>query len=537
MRLISPCAIICVVSSLGLVAASLVPIDVTVLSTASVYLRRERQGQVIAQLPHDLFTASKDTKTNVSLSAGVEVKCTTCYMKGKATVQLDVNGNFNASKAFHTILDSVEETVKNITDEVGEQLQDDFKEFLTTLGENPSNAFDAFQSPTINTSFSVGVKGIPECLLQLQFDGMELYMLLDTTLTGSASYTLNIYQSNSPLGIAIQDVHLGVWFSLDLMLDAEAAVDISSGFHIKLDDGLKISIPMFDKNVSDMVIPGAHFEFLPVKIESAGAVLTATLRISAHAGVSLEAPDFKLLPPISGGIEVAVFANMAKFVTNVTVDTSGSGDCALKVEEYYEFAIGANAGATVAVGDETWGPQPAKTIPVFYTTLADACAIKGKATPTPTVTPRALLDARANMKTTTISTELTYTGVSCISSGLALCPASLQTTTQQTSTLTLVTVVASGVDAKFPASTFSSVATTVEFGSKVGRIESMSGSPTSYVPPPPPSTSQSMTSPSETSSPKNGITGKTGGVSNKVIIGVSVGGGLLVLIGILLGVL
>ncbi|KAF2477230.1 uncharacterized protein BDR25DRAFT_371252 [Lindgomyces ingoldianus] len=552
------CALLGTIANSGIAAANPPPADAAIRTTLhSVDVDTVRAiGRVLSAVPRDtvlknstslektwndatLFTVAGggETRQNVSLSAGIEVKCKTCYIKGKATAQLDVNGNFNASQAFHGLLDSVEDEVHNITQEVGQQLDNDFEDFLKSLSTGDlSDAFNAFQAPTINNSFSLEVQGIPECLLQLQFDGMELYVLLETKLSGSASYTLNIYQSNTPLGIAIQDVQMGIWFSLDLMLDAEAEIDITNGFHLKLDDGVKISIPMFGNNVSDIVIPGVHFEFLPVTIESAGAVLTATLRISAHAGISLDTPKFAILPSISGGIEVAVFANMAKFVTNVTTDTTGKEDCPLKVVEYYEFAIGANAGATVAVGDETWGPQPATTIPVFYTTLADACAIKGKSTPTPTVTPRALLDGRADMKTTTISTELIFTGASCISSGLAICPASLQTTTQYTSTSTLVTVVPSGAVPSFPASTFDSVMRTVEFGAKASRIEGISGSPTSYVPPS--STSPSINSSNtslSTSSPTSNTDRKLGGVSNKVIIGVSVGVGIPALAAIIGG--
>jgi hypothetical protein len=84
---------------------------------------------------------------------------------------------------------------------------------------------------------------------------MELYMLLDTILSAGTTYTLNLYSSISPIGLAVGDeLQVGVIFSVDLILSVEAEIDISSGFHIKLEDGIAIDIPMFDQNVSSITL-------------------------------------------------------------------------------------------------------------------------------------------------------------------------------------------------------------------------------------------------------------------------------------------
>ncbi|KAJ2966186.1 hypothetical protein NUW58_g10723 [Xylaria curta] len=108
----------------------------------------------------------------------------------------------------------------------------------------------------------------------------------------------------------------------------------------------------------------------------------------------------------------------------------------------------------LAIGPETWGPDPSTKIPIFYTTLADECAESvtktASATVVTTPTPTIAARADANMTTTTLRDKVTFTGLVCISTGLAECPASLQSTTKVTSTRTLVTTVPSGSKATFP---------------------------------------------------------------------------------------
>lgn len=271
---------------------------------------------------------------------------------------------------------------------------------------------------------------------------------------------------------------------------------------------------------------GGHFEFLPVKIQSAGVVLTALLRIGLQAGINVGAPPLTIehvhVETFSSGAAVGVWMNVAEFITNVTSGPTGDGtNCDMVVEEVYSMAIGAQAGATLAVLQHTWGPTPDTSTVLFYTTLASSCL----ATTTST---SAVLTARAakatGLTTTTLTNSTTYTGTACLSTGLLNCPVSLQTTSKYTATSTLITSVPSGSTATWPATTQNFVASTIAFGTNVKNLESTSGTPTSFIP---------------TTTPTSGITGvidgKTGGVSNKIIIGVSVGLGVPVLIAIIAG--
>jgi hypothetical protein len=209
------------------------------------------------------------------------------------------------------------------------------------------------------------------------------------------------------------------------------------------------------------------------------------------------------------------------------------------VVEEYTLLVGANAGATVAVDDHTWGPTPHTQVPLWYTTLANVCAVGGSSTVagSAAVTSsgngaaatssgsaatsskggffNSLLPRQALTTTTTKTTE-TYTATGCLSTGLVNCPASLQSISVNTVTKTLTTSIPSGSTASWAATTQNTVST-IAFGNNAHEINPSSGTPTSYVP-----------------GPTSGITsivdGKTGGVSNKIIIGVVVGVGLPLLL-------
>ena len=188
---------------------------------------------------------------NASVSASVEIVCTTCYIKGTATAQFTINGHFNASQAFQNLTSEIGTEVENITTTAIDYVENYVKTVITSNGFHINDL--AF--PPIKVDFDIDVPDIPECELRFQFDGMELYMQTDTTLSGGATYTLNLYTSETPIGFKVSDeLLIGVIFSVDLILSVESEIDISSGFHIQLKDGVAIDIPMFSHNVSSITL-------------------------------------------------------------------------------------------------------------------------------------------------------------------------------------------------------------------------------------------------------------------------------------------
>ncbi|KAI0530221.1 hypothetical protein GGR58DRAFT_494180 [Xylaria digitata] len=475
------------------------------------------------------------TKGDTSISSGIEITCTTCYVKGFVTAELGFDGDFNIAQAITNFTKDVGEEITNITTAAVEYLDDQVPGLLRNLTDDLD--FSDVSFPPLNISFNVDVPDIPECRLKFQFDDLELYMLIDTVLSAGATYTLNLYSSNTPIGLSVDsETFVGVVVSIDLILAVDADIDISSGLHIKVDDGMTLDLSLFSQNVSSVTFHGGSFEFLPVTVQSANGILTARLRVGMHAGVSVENDQISSFLPVSTGTEVLVYADLAEFTTNITAMPDGDdSDCQLRVQQVYQLALGAAAGATLAIGPETWGPNPSTNIPIFYTTLADECAKSAtKTAPVTIITtsiPSVAARADMSMTTTTISDEVTFTGLACISTGLAECPASLQSTTKVTSTRTLVVEVPSGSKATFPATTQDTISEAIPFAENIKIVDATTGSPVSYVPPPPPTTSPSSTtattgSGSQGDASDDETSGNIDGVDTRLIIGLTVGLGV-----------
>ncbi|PSN75564.1 hypothetical protein BS50DRAFT_43158 [Corynespora cassiicola Philippines] len=502
------------------------------------------------------FGAAREVQqANTTVEAGIEIVCTTCYIKGFATAELSIEGEFNISEIVDQTITEVKGEIQNVTEEIEKQLDG----YLDTVTDNFSDGIDLsdfsnFELPTFNYSFDVDVPAIPECNLKFGFDELEMYVQLNTILSLGATYTLNLYSSNTPVGISVgKNLEFGVIFSVDLILSAEGEIDISSGFHLKLDDGVHINLPLFSNEIADINFNGGQFEFLPVTLESAGIQLRAILRIGAHIGLNIVTPtlpDVEIfnhpLPQFGGGIEAGIFANMAEFLTNVTLAPEDE-DCKLQLVQEYSIALGAAAGATVAFMSYTYGPVAEVSTPVWFTTIASACAIEATATPTPTGPPTITASAtqrngrrQEDLETVTVSTEITHTGVRCAESTLKNCPVSLQVTSQSTETSFLTTVVPSGEEATFP-QTISNITSTIEFGEGAHSVEKLSGKPSTYTPPPPPPTATASGQPGDAdgdgqNDDDEDDDDEVSGADKKLVIGLSVGLGVPVLVAILAGV-
>ena len=241
---------------------------------------------------------------------------------------------------------------------------------------------------------------------------------------------------------------------------------------------------------------GGQFEFLPVTVESAGVVISAVLRIGVHCGIEIEQPPSSALetfaqkvgyPQVKAGVEVAIYAHVAEFITNVT-RAPDDKECKLKVIQEYNLALGAIAGASIEVKvgqiePMTWGPVADKTTAIYTTTLKEVCVMSAKPKPIQASITGAAAK-RADLTTKVISTVVTTSGISCTITGIANCPVSAQNTTKATFTKYHTTAIPSGVSPTFPESVHSSVQSTRPFGKSANTIKAMSGSPTAYTAPP-----------------------------------------------------
>lgn len=208
----------------------------------------------ITSLPNLQSSAAQtNTENNATISGGVDIICTTCYIKGNATAEFSIDGDFNVTEALKNFTSEVGDGILNTTNQVIDYIEDYFPTVFHNLEDGID--LDDFDFPPINISFNVDVPDIPECRLQFKFDDLELYMLIDTVLSAGATYNLNLYSSKTPIGIsASNDLFIGVVFSVDLILSVDTEIDISSGIHIKLEDGVGLDMALFGQNVSSITL-------------------------------------------------------------------------------------------------------------------------------------------------------------------------------------------------------------------------------------------------------------------------------------------
>lgn len=211
--------------------------------------------------------AAPDLPEEVKASAGIEIKCVDCYFKGGATVEFSVKGDLDAKAAITNVTEQVSREFNNLTDTtldslkaVAKSFPGQIKEFFKGvkadgLDRGDFDAFD-FDEFNIDADFDIDMPPLPGVQLKFTLDDLELYMLLNTKLSAAATIELPLYRSppsfyNIPI---TTDMHIGVSFSADLILSVEGAIDLRSGFHLKLEPPLGFQIAMFSHNVSEILL-------------------------------------------------------------------------------------------------------------------------------------------------------------------------------------------------------------------------------------------------------------------------------------------
>ncbi|KAG5951739.1 hypothetical protein E4U53_002388 [Claviceps sorghi] len=501
-----------------------------VLYQNSTSLDRKIRDKILYEYFYENTT--QKASGNVDIAAAIRIACTRCYTRGIAKSKLTVNGSFSATQVTTELkgktqrtLDSIQAFATNITDVVAGNVEN------FTIGEIKDEIRQVpcpchIPPPKIDFNIDVDFPGYD---LEVEFEDTELYVALKINLSAGLTYSLNVFTS-SQTGIQMdKSLLLGVVFSVDLILTVEAKIDINSGFHIRLDDRLKMTLALFAKKASELTFNGGKFEFLPVTLESEEVVLKALLRLSVRAGFTFE--TYHLHVPVEGtelelaaGIETQAYVNVAEFTTNITTkpgrEFESSKDCALHVVQDYTLAVGAAAGATVDCLGTAYGPTPATEIPVFYTNLAASCVTRGFHSSLTTNYPELARRRASDYSTTTKETTAVYEATACISPGLINCPASLQSIARNIVTKTLTATVASGSNAVWstPAATAFVAA---DFQKDVLSFKGSSGVPKSYSPPP-----SGKTSAASPAQGNNVLQGEAGRVSHRVIVGVAIGMGI-----------
>lgn len=97
-------------------------------------------------------------------------------------------------------------------------------------------------------------ENIVKPVVRFEFKGVEATANMDVVASGTLAFTLNLFTSQTPLGISVPGLKLGLLFSVDLAFSLSDSVDLAGGFHMKLPDDAFFELDVFDGDIQDKLL-------------------------------------------------------------------------------------------------------------------------------------------------------------------------------------------------------------------------------------------------------------------------------------------
>jgi hypothetical protein len=186
------------------------------------------------------------------MDADVTITCTSCYTTAKVTTSLTFSDKFDATKGIEGVTNGVQPVTKQMTQNMVDLISSDFQSSGSTVMQDVQDVaqgtlgIEMLPYPTLPFDFNAAIASIQDITVRHQIDGMELFMQLETSLSKGATYEINLFTSKSQAPLKISDsLMLGVTAELDLIIDAQSAMDMTNGFHIQFNDGLLMEMKLF----------------------------------------------------------------------------------------------------------------------------------------------------------------------------------------------------------------------------------------------------------------------------------------------------
>ncbi|KAK4214526.1 hypothetical protein QBC37DRAFT_148326 [Rhypophila decipiens] len=210
--------------------------------------------------------------------------------------------------------------------------------------------------------------------VRLDFHGVEAYVDIDVDISAGAAYALNLFTSQSPLGLGFPGISVGLVFYVDLVFALTAEVDLSGGFYVAVEEGSYLETSILGGDVTDSLFDGLKSKSLPVTVRKGKATFKADLRLRVQCGAELGLDGMGL----SATAEVGIYANLIEYVAVL----ESTPTCALQATQWWDLNVGAFARFGVVIDYKTFG-----VVPTVSTTLLSAPTMTtcwGEIAPPPT---------------------------------------------------------------------------------------------------------------------------------------------------------
>ncbi|KAI0527880.1 hypothetical protein F5B22DRAFT_8836 [Xylaria bambusicola] len=275
--------------------------------------------------------------------------------------------------------------------------------------------------------------------LKLSFSGVQAYANLDVRASAGQTFSLNLFASDSPLGIGISGLDVGVVFFVDLVFSISEAIDLTAGFQVSVPDDAYLEADIFGGDIDDSAFEGLNSQSLPVTVVSGTATFKADLRLRVQAGAEASIDLFG----IGAGAVIGIYANIIEFVAVIEKTPT----CDLETEIWWDLNVGAYAHLDVVVDYTTLGPVPTVSTTLLAADTITSCWVEAPTTP---ALPATTSDVAASSSLPVISSTPAETGSTEVPSSVEATSASATESTLTWSPSMVLTVTASEISFSMP---------------------------------------------------------------------------------------
>ncbi|KAH7150170.1 hypothetical protein B0J13DRAFT_673892 [Dactylonectria estremocensis] len=222
---------------------------------------------------------------------------------------------------------------------------------------------DCQASATLTPSFeSAGIFNYLDSVVNLTFADTSAYIDLDLIIDGDGTYTYPIWTSNGATGIDIDIFSIGLFLSVELVLDISDAIDIQGGFEYSIPDGSFISVDL-SGDILAQNFDGANFVEIPWQYQSGSATIKAALVLRVECGAQLS---------IAGnGLELEVGIYLS--IPEIVLQFEATETCGLETTEWLDINAGVYAREGLLVDGTLLGEAPTASTTFYSLPLGTQC--------------------------------------------------------------------------------------------------------------------------------------------------------------------
>lgn len=177
-----------------------------------------------------------DTSSGVlGAGAAIDIRCTTCYVIGNATIEFDIDPADILEATIDTVSDKVDEIIDTAVDELQEYFSDE---------KQPVPELD------------ISIPPEPAAHFNFNLDGFEAYLDLNVRIAAGASYTMPLVPKLIGFDRGIGDaLKVQAYLTVDLILAAvEGSIELNGGVHLRLNDGAGFSMAVFGEESTGLQV-------------------------------------------------------------------------------------------------------------------------------------------------------------------------------------------------------------------------------------------------------------------------------------------